>query len=344
MKRMAAILPALAMVLSMGLTAFGAETGKATADYRSEERVADITIEKLYEIDASDNAELYPQETLTFASAPDGANPDGTNLTIDALAVEGNANQQLTIHLPVYSQVGTYKYTITENTEEEKQGVVYSEEAIAVTVLVTYNYEEEKLDTRIVLGTGEAAEGKVDTFVNRYEVGKLTLSKTVTGNLGARDVYFDMEVTFTSPKAVASDIPITGGSDEGNPTVIAIGDWEEGDGGWSCSKVFRLKDSDTLTFGDIPAGISYRVEEDAKHLVWDDGFDVNSAPDTDYTVSYTGQSGTVEAAATAEAKVENEKKTAVETGVLMDSAPYVLMLTRAAGGLILMAGRKRYEV
>ena len=344
MKRIAVSLLALMLVLSMSLTAFAAETGKATADYRSEERIADITIEKLYEINASENPELYPQETLTFAATPDASNPDGTNLTVDPLVVTGNAGQQLTLRLPVYSQVGTYKYTIAETTEEEKQGVTYSDQVIAVTVLVTYNYAEEKLDTQIVLGTGEAADAKVDTFVNQYDVGKLTLTKTVTGNLGAKDVYFDIEVTFNSPKVVASDIPITGGSGEGNPETIAISDWVEGEDGWTCTKVFKLKDTDTLTFADIPAGITYAVEEDGKHLVGDDGFDVNSAPDTDYTVSYTGQTGSITAGETAEAAVQNEKKTTVETGVLLDSAPYVMMLTGAVAGLIVIFGKKRFEV
>lgn len=343
MKRILALLLAMAVVLSMSVPAFAAETGKATADYRSEAKVADITIEKLYEINASDNEELYPQETLSFTATPDASNPDTTNLTIDDLVVTGNADQALTINLPVYSLVGTYKYTIAETTEKEMQGVTYSADAIAVTVLVTYNYEEEKLDTQIVLGTGEAAEGKVDTFVNQYDVGTLTLEKRVTGNLGARDVYFDIAVTFTSPKEVASDIPVSGGSHEENPAVIAIGDWEEGESGWTCTKVFKLKDTDLITFSDIPAGVAYVVEEDAKHLVGDDGFDVNSSPDTDYTVTYENETGEIAAAATAEASVTNEKKTSVETGVLLDSAPYVLMFAVAATGLCLNFGKKRYE-
>ena len=341
MKRILAMLLAAAVVLSLSVIAFAAETGKATADYRSEERVADITVEKLYEITGSDEEDLYPQEVLSFTATPDASNPDTTNLTVDDLTVTGNADQVLTIHLPVYSLVGTYKYTIAETTEKEMQGVTYSDASVAVTVLVTYNYGEEKLDTQIVLGTGEAAEGKVDSFVNQYDVGKLTLEKTVTGNLGAKDVYFDIAVTFTSPKEVASEIPITGGSFAENPAVISISDWEETEDGWSCTKVLKLKDTDLITFADIPAGVSYAVEEDAKHLVGEDGFDVNSSPDTDYTVTYENETGTIAAVSTAQASVTNEKKTTVETGILLDSAPYVLMFAVAAAGLSMNMGRKR---
>lgn len=353
MRRLFAMLLALMLVFSMSAAAFAAETdGKATADYRSEEKEADILIEKLYQINGSDNAELYPVETLTFAATPDASNPDTTNLLIDPLVVTGNTNQALTIHLPVYSQVGTYKYTIAETTQKEMQGVTYSDDAIAVTVLVTYNYAEEKLNTQIVLSTIQAGDqssdanedGKVDTFINQYDVGELSLNKTVTGNLGARDVYFDITVTFTSPKEVASVIPVTGGSHADNPTSIAIADWAEADGTWTCSKVFKLKDSDTLTFADIPAGVSYTVEEDARHGLGDDGFDVNSASDTDYTVTYTGETGTIATGETAAAAVNNEKSTSVDTGVLLDSMPYVLMLTIGAAGLTVLFGKKRYEI
>lgn len=350
MRRTFAMLLALMLVLSMSATAFAAET--PTADYRSEAGTADILIEKLYQIKGSDNAELYPSETLTFTATADESNPDASNLTIDPLVVTGIMNQTLTVNLPVYSQVGTYKYTIAETTEKEMQGVTYSADSIAVTVLVTYNYEEEKLDTQIVLSTrtpGDQSadaneDGKVDTFVNQYDVGSLTLEKTVTGNLGAKDVYFDIEVTFTSAKEVASVIPVSGGSHEENPTAIAITDWTAGDSGYTCTKVFKLKDSDMLTFADIPAGVSYTVEEDAKHLVDGDGFDVNSAADTDYSVTYTGESGTIASGETAAAAVVNDKSTSVETGILLDSMPYVLMLTAAAAGLIVLFGKKRYEI
>lgn len=351
MKRTFALLLALMLVLSMSATAFAAE-GMPTEDYRSEAGTAKILIEKLYQISGSANAELYPSEVLTFTSAPDANNPDTTNLTIDPLTVTGNNNQALTVKLPVYSKVGTYRYTITETTEKEMQGVTYSTDAIVVTVLVTYNYTEQKLDTQIVLSTaapegGDSdadGDGKVDTFINRYEVGHLTLEKTVTGNLGAKDVYFDISVTFTSPKEVASQITVTGGSHEENPKAIAISDWAEAEGIWTCTKVFKLKDSDLLTFADIPAGISYTVVEAAKHLVDEDGFDVNSAVDTDYTATYTDETGVIATDVTAAAAVENHKSTSVDTGVLLDSMPYVLMVTAAAAGLIVIFGKKRYEI
>ena len=63
--------------------------------------------------------------------------------------------------------------------------------------------------------------------------------------------------------------------------------------------------------------------------------------DRDYTVTYENETGTIAATSTAQASVTNEKKTTVETGILLDSAPYVLMFAVAAAGLSMNAGRKR---
>ncbi len=346
MRKLFAALVGLAMVLSMGTGAFA----DGTEGYVSAPREAEITVQKLYDLVGAENEDLFPQETLNFVSAPAEANPDQTNLTIDPLTVSGNSDQKLTISLPSYNKVGTYHYTITETVPEQTaQGVTYSGDQVAVTVLVTYDYDNQCLQSQVVLGTGEAAEGKVDTFRNTYELGTLTLSKTVSGNLGDQSVYFDIHVTLSSTQKVASDITVSGGSHEDNPKTIAADSWTETEDGFACTQTFKLKHSDTLTFADVPAGITYKAEEDPKHLVGEDGFDVNSATDTDYTVAYDNGAtadgtGAIESGKTTAQQVSNEKKTSVETGVLLDAMPYTLMLTAALAGIIVIFGKKRYEV
>lgn len=341
MRKVFAAMLALAMVLSLPLGALAAETGEG---YVSESRVAEVSIKKLYTLVGAQSEALYPRETLTFTSTQGEKNPDDTNLTIAPLTVAGNSDQKLVITLPSYSKVGTYRYTITEDVPEQKaQGVVYSDAKVEVTVLVTYDYENQCLQSQVVLGTGTAGEGKLDTFTNRYDLGTMELTKTVTGNLGDQSVYFDIHVRFHSVEKVASDIAVSGGSHESNPTVIGAAEWKATEDGYVCEKTFHLKHSDTLTFGDVPAGVSYTVVEDEKHLVGNDGFDVNSATDTDYSVTYEGGgSGQIAAAGTARETVVNEKKTTVETGVLLDSMPYLLMFTAGLAGVLMLLGKKRY--
>lgn len=347
MRKFFVMVLALVMVLSLSAAAFAAEP--STDDYRSEAKTADVVIKKLYTLSGAADTALYPAETLTFTSTPGDSNPDKTvNLTVEPLEVKGNSDQKLTIKLPVYSKVGTYQYTIQESTAQKMQGVVYTEAEIAVTVLVTYNYGANKLDTKIVLSTSNGANGKVDTFENQYNLGTLTLRKDVTGNLGNKDAYFDIHVTFTAEKEVASDISVTGGSYAENPGTIGADQWKaettEGKTAYTCTKLFKLRDGETLTFANVPQGVTYAVVEDAKHGLEGGAMDPNSAADTDYTVTYTNGTGEVETAKTTAIIVTNDKSTDVPTGVSLDSVPYILMLTAAAAGLMVLLGKKRYEI
>ena len=342
MRRFAAF--ALALLLAFSLPAFLLTAQADTTDYRSEEKTADVVIKKLYKLNGAADTALYPAETLTFSSTPGTNNPDqNANLTVDPLEVKGNANQVLTIHLPVYSQVGTYQYTIREAVDKKMQGVTYTDAQIDVTVLVTYNYEAKKLDTKIVLSTVNSAGGKVDTFENQYGLGALTLQKEVTGNLGDQDAYFDIRVSFAAEKQVASDIAVRGGSHEDNLHVLKKESWKAADGRYTCTQVFKLRHGETLTFENVPQGISYAVEEDSRHGLQGSTLDPNSAGDTDYSVSYTNETGTVETAKTTAIMVTNHKNTDVPTGVELDAVPYILMLAAAGLGGMLLLGRKRYD-
>lgn len=333
MKKLFALLMAVVMMFSLATVAF-AEEAEAPAETKL---VSDaITFEevfKAYEVVGSTDEALYPAETLKFEVKADEANPDATVITVDDLAVSGNADQLLTINVPSYEKVGVYKYTISE-VAGTTQGVTYTQDTIDVTVLVTYNYEEGKLDTEVVLSTPAETEGKVDTFTNTYKVGKLTVNKTVTGNLADQTVEFEMTVTFKSEGPVLSDITVN--ASEGESTIT-------GDGWTEKTVTINVKHGETVTFDNIPVGVTYEVVEAAKHGVGEDGFDVNSAVDTDYTVTYTAETGTI-SADVSEAKVVNEKKTTVDTGIVLDSMPYVVILAVACFGMVAMMTKKRYEV
>lgn len=333
MKKLFAMLLAVAMIFSLATVAF-AEEAEAPAETKLvSEAVTFSEVFKAYEVVGSTDEALFPAETLKFEVEADEANPDATVITVDDLAVTGNAGQLLTIKVPSYEKVGVYKYTISE-VAGTTQGVTYTDDTIDVTVLVTYNYKEGKLDTEIVLSTPDEADGKVDTFTNTYEVGKLTVNKTVTGNLADQNVEFEMTVTFKSAGPVLSDITVN--ASEGKSTIT-------GDGWTQKTVTINVKHGETVTFDNIPVGVTYEVVEAAKHGLGEDGFDVNSAVDTDYTVTYTAETGTINAKVS-EAKVVNEKKTEVDTGIVLDSMPYVVILAVACFGMFAMMTKKRYEV
>lgn len=330
MKKLFALLLTLALVLSFGVTAMAAEPTTMTSAPATYEALI-----KTYNVVGGNDATLYPAETLTFTSTPAVGNPDTTNLTVNDLEVTGNTNQKLVINVPAYTKVGVYHYTITEN-PGNTQGVTYTTDAVNVSVLVEYDYTDEDGDgygLKATIGvTNAAGEGegelKHDTFTNTYSLGSLTVSKEVAGNLASQSQEFDIDVTFTSDQPVLSTITC------GDGQTIAPGDWQDG----SAAVTVRLAHGEDVTFNNIPAGVTYTVTEQAKHEAADPN---GSNPETGYTVTYEGETGTIAENVTAAAKVINTKGTTVNTGVVLDSLPYVLLIAVAVVAVVLFTVRKR---
>ena len=334
MKKLFALLLILALVLSFGITAMAAEpvmTSKATT-YEA--------LIKTYNVVGGNDATLYPAETLTFTSTPAVGNPDPTNLTVNDLEVTGNTKQKLVINVPAYSKVGVYHYTITENAGNT-QGVTYTTDAVNVSVLVEYDYTDEDGDgygLKATIGvTNAAGEGegelKHDTFTNTYSLGSLTVSKEVAGNLASQSQEFAIDVTFTSDQPVLSTITCGDGQ-----TIVPNEDWSLVDGVYTAMVTVKLIHGQDVTFNNIPAGVTYTVVEQAKHEAPDPN---GSNPETGYTVTYEGETGTIAENVTAAAKVINTKGTTVNTGVVLDSLPYVLLIAVAVVAVVLFTVRKR---
>lgn len=334
MKKLFALLLTLALVLSFGITAMAAEpvmTSKATT-YEA--------LIKTYNVVGGNDATLYPAETLTFTSTPAVGNPDPTNLTVNDLEVTGNTKQKLVINVPAYSKVGVYHYTITENAGNT-QGVTYTTDAVNVSVLVEYDYTDEDGDgygLKATIGvTNSAGEGegelKHNTFTNTYSLGSLTVSKEVAGNLASQSQEFAIDVTFTSDQPVLSTITCGDGQ-----TIVPNEDWSLVDGVYTAMVTVKLIHGQDVTFNNIPAGVTYTVVEQAKHEAADPN---GSNPETGYTVTYEGETGTIAENVTAAAKVINTKGTTVNTGVVLDSLPYVLLIAVAVVAVVLFTVRKR---
>ncbi len=335
MKKLFALLLTLALVLSFGITAMAAEpitTSKATT-YEA--------LIKTYNVVGGNDATLYPAETLSFTSTPAVGNPDTTNLTVNDLEVTGNTKQKLVINVPAYSKVGVYHYTITENAGNT-QGVTYTNGAVELSVLVEYDYNDTDGDgygLKATIGvTNSAGEGeeavKHDTFTNTYSLGSLTVSKEVAGNLASQTQKFSIDVTFTSDKPVLSTITC------GDGQTITSANWTLADSVYTAKVTVKLAHGDNVTFSNIPAGVTYTVVEQAKHEAADPN---GSNPETGYTVTYADEksAGTITADTVDTVKVVNTKGTTVNTGVVLDSLPYILLIAVAVVAVVLFTARKR---
>ena len=237
-----------------------------------------------------------PEETFTFTAVAtdvknagvkaDGRTPiteaDAPKLTIESAAYGLNgattagATKNLTITKDkAFPNVGIYYYTVTE-AESGNAGVTTHAGAMLLKVSVGYNEAGTALEEKYVFynemnpTTGEGTTGtKGAAIENTYSAGSLEVKKVVTGNLGDKNKKFNVTVTFTAPagKTVAGTISYSEG---GVSKTIEPSDWKEG----SVTKKIAVSHGDTVTFTNIPYGVTYTaVEDDYKTS---DGYDAVS--------------------------------------------------------------------
>lgn len=372
MKKIFALLLAIVMVMGLA-TVVSAEDPETPA---SPKFTTKVQLKKLYTItgakDVNDTADVvesddvYPHETLSFTVAAGDPIADNTKMiSVADLKVEG-VNGTMAITLPDYEKVGVYTYVISE-TPGNAQGATYvtDQDTITVKVLVSYAADGKTLEANLYLVQENASNGtqateievdnnkiaKVDTFVNKYDVGHMSVAKTVTGNLGDHEADFKVKVTFNATKTVKSTI-----------TYVEGGVVKKIDPEWTGDKPVDivLSHGDTVNFYNIPDGVTYTVKEDNSHLLANDKTnpDPNSAVTADYTVTYGGAdtntntagknternaTGTITKDATDAVTINNAKSTSVETGIVMDSVPFVVMAVIAVLGLAAFTAKKRVQ-
>lgn len=325
MKKNLSIVFAIVLTLSMGTVAL-AEEGNYTD-------MSQVTITKEYKL--TNPGTKSPAETFTFSnlvnySVTDAAEgvtvenmPTPTISSISyGLGEAGSENMSKTavITLPDnYSSVGVYTYSFKE-IPGETAGVTYYDKEIKLVVTVL---QGENGRLRVAAVHTEAEDGdKTDNFPNEYSAGSLAITKVVTGNMGDQSKYFNVTVTLNGEekKNYADSYAVTGGSLSSNPGSIEIGVPTE----------FQLKHGDTITIENLPYGVTYTVLED--------DYTPEDYKEAAYEFSDTNQ--TIDTASDT-VTITNNKDTDIDTGVLLDNVPYVLLLACVFGGMSVFFAKKR---
>lgn len=324
MKKFLAILMAILMVLSMATVAF-AEGGTTQTS---------VTLAKV--VTVSEGATM-PAETFTFKVENVSVSEAASGVTKDNMPTPSvgsvsyakgeSGAKDLTINYPSYTSVGKYTYKITENA--------------GVTPGMTYDTNSRQLKVTVTNGANGGFEvkgtvledtnnKKSDSFQNKYEAGTLKIEKFVNGDLGDKSKLFDFTVTLKSSKAVSESLVKNGDEDV---------QWAIKDGEYVATVKFNLKHGQTATITNIPYTVAYTVVEDGTTNIAAEG----ATPiykNGDYTVTMSNASGKIGALLTT-ATFNNNKEGDIETGVSLDTLPYVLVLALAGAGLVLMIARKR---
>lgn len=178
------------------------------------------------------------------------------------------------------------------------------------------------------------------TITNSYTSNRadLTVTKTVTGNMA------DLDEVFTFQMSIAS-------AEEINPEKITYkkGTAEEGKLSDLTDNKFTLKNGESIVFSGIPKEAIVTVTEtgaeDYKTTV-----KVSDTPTAEAvalaaeTGSGDTKTGSVTISATAQTiAFTNTKEIPVNTGVILDTLPYVLMLIAVGGGVVAFFLRKRHH-
>ena len=326
MKKLISLALALVLILSLSTVAFAATDEETTYTDMST-----VTLTKEYTLTnagTTSPAEKFEFSKLTCTNVTDAADgvttanaPVPTIGDVSYAAGEaGGANKtkNITITLPTYTSVGIYTYTFTE-TDGGTAGVTYRSAPITLVVTVI----EQNGQKRVAAVHTEDEGAKSGTFNNVYSAGSLSVQKTVTGIMGDQQKEFTVKVTFTAPTGDTVREAITYVDGAETKTIAA---------GWSTPQevYITLKHGETVTFTNIPYGVTYNVEEND---YTGDGYDAAAYDfaDSNKTIDSTSDSVTI----------TNNKGGTVDTGISMDAMPYILLLSVACVGLFLFITKKR---
>lgn len=333
-KRGFAALLVLTLALGMSVSAFAADgTAVAKKDYQ------------LTNPGTTSPAETF-HFTVTKAGVTDATNTDGTPLTKDDMPeltiadvtyAAGEAGSATSVKdlvvTPVtpFPNVGVYTYDVTE-TVGNTAGVTYNtvgnrDGRDEVKLTLTATVYHEGFDKELKVAYAFKVNGdKSDNVVNTYSAGSLQVGKTVVGTLGNKTQKFDIKVSFTVPEGKTINSTITYETADGTKTITPA-DFADSPNGTVHTDV-HLADGETVEFKNVPYGVTYNVEE---------------YPYKDYTTSYGANcSGTINADKIV-AHVTNQKDGTVDTGVILHSAPYVLLLVGVGAAAVAFLILKKHR-
>ena len=280
-----------------------------------------------------------PDLTYNFTIAPAQGYQDGTKVVSDgvvngvdttaSIATSDEAKKDMAttitvgeafinVHPEVFTHAGIYRYTITEQ-NVDYDGITIASPKYMEVYIVNGKSGLEYASCVIVNEQGKETE-KVGQFINDYDTNKLTVTKNVTGNQG--DKSKDFEFTLTLDPAETGEqyeVEVAGKTVTGTPD-------EKG----NINYAFTLKDTQSVVVYGLSPKDTYTITETSYaaqgYKTTIDGTEVNT------------KSGTI--SGDTNVNVTNEKEGSPATGIVMDIAPYIIMVA-AAGVLAFVFLRRR---
>lgn len=342
LKKLFAGVVAAAMIATMSFPAFAT---RPTPNVGSDGLV---TITKKYTVTGSEEKKA-PAETFTFTVTPGAkvngaekseattiptmaANSNEKTVAFTALTEDGTGTFTVDVANLNITKPGMYYYTVTE-TPSNTAGVDYAAKSMIMVITAGYadDGEDSSLSYWAALHDSTNYNDKNSKFENTYTAGSLKVTKKVTGSLGDKDKKFNVDVTFTAPagKTVKSTITyVNNGAESIAPDAWKLNTTTNQ---YEAKVTVELAHKGSVQFNNIPKDVTYIVEEQ----------DYSGA---EYTATYEGdKSGTIANDVKSTTITNHKGDDNIDTGVILDNAPYILMLAVVAGGAMTLVIKKRRE-
>lgn len=273
-----------------------------------------------------------------------------------------------------FTAPGIYRYTITENDPTSQSGVEIegnSTRTLDVYVEYTDDSATNLAVTHYVLQDGTDNPNtatKSKGFTNTYTTYDLTLTKKVTGNQGDRDKFFrfTVEISNAVPGTVydvvipTTDTPQQDDLEQGdnlssvNSNRLTVGAAESPSTTGSVTGTYYLKSGQSIVIQGLTKDTKYTIEEKSYST---DGYSTaysvevggkevvqsttsNSTGDRKMSIDAMEPDGT---ATTGDNTVTftNTKSGTVPTGILLETAPYLILGAVVVAGLVVLFATRR---
>ena len=273
---------------------------------------------------------------------PGGVTGDA-QISIDPATVEDGTGT-FTVHLGNIKVPGIYTYGLTENAVNEA-GVKQNAKRYTLTIYAlndtTYHGYNRIGEYKFRLDE-VGGQRKLDKVENSYYAGTVEISKVVEGDFGNHEQKFNFEVTLESDLPVTSVVKI-----RGEAVTFAK---NEATGKYVATKDITLQDGEFAGIENLPYGVTYTVKEFTTDASGNKTYAVNelTVKGQKYTVKYDNATGafayTNDETGEREVTIINDAGEGdIDTGVILDNAPYILMLAVVAGGAMTLVIKKRRE-
>lgn len=248
----------------------------------------------------------------------------------------GTATQTTTVDFSAakFTKVGDYKFKITETSSTDATNYPIDSTYYYLFVSVRFDADDTngtKMTATVASSGVKNSDSTTGTkvpvvFTTEPKFTNITISKSVTGNMGDKSQYFDISVNIPGSGTYLVSGGKYGDAESSTTTVTA-----------GTATTLQIKHGETLTIGVAKDGTTKQIPVNAQYTVSEtkpDGYTTTIDTVEQSSVTKT----TVEAPASNATAIVNDYVAATLTGVFFNIMPYVVI---AAAVIILIAMVRR---